>query len=92
MTKLLFYFGVILVFSVLTMWEVCLLKGMGIDILGRLTISSQTKKKLVFFFEALGAIAFIVAQPILFTVLLVWAAQNTDLKSLQMLTNALGFR
>jgi hypothetical protein len=86
----------IVAFSVLTMWEVSALKKIGIDILGRLSISSRSEKKLAFFFEAFGAIAFIVAQPILFTVLLVWAVKNVDSDTIQksslMLLNALGIR
>jgi hypothetical protein len=75
LTVLLFFF-IIVIFSLLTVWEILLLRRAGFDIFGHLKLSYQTGKSGKFFFEALGVVAFIIAQPIILTWLLVWLSNN----------------
>ncbi|MCX5864580.1 MAG: hypothetical protein NTW42_05860 [Deltaproteobacteria bacterium] len=73
MELLLLLFSFVVFFSILTIAELLILKKSGFDIVAHLRISHQTGKNTQFFFEALGVIAFILGQPILFTSLVVWA-------------------
>jgi len=73
MVLLLILFVFVILFSLLTVAELAILRKLGFDIIAHLKVSHSTGKKGKFFFEAFGAIAFIIFQPALLTYLLVWA-------------------
>lgn len=73
MELLLVIFGIVVVFSILTLLELWALKHLGFDVVGHLRVTKQSGKDVKFFFEAFGAVAFVVAQPILLTATTVWA-------------------
>lgn len=59
--------------SLLTTYEVIILKKMGFDIVAHLKGSWDSGKKAKFAFEAFGIIAFILMQPVILTATIVWA-------------------
>lgn len=73
MELLLVLFGIVVVFSILTLLELWVLKHLGFDVVGHLRVTKQSGKNVKFFFEAFGAVAFVVVQPILLTATTVWA-------------------
>lgn len=73
MELLLVMFGIVTFFSLLTLAELWFLKLLGFDVIAHLRLTSQTGKKGRFLFEAFGAIAFVVAQPIILTATTVYA-------------------
>ena len=77
MELLLVMVGIVVVFSLLTLVELWVLKHLGFDVVGHLRVTKQSGKNLKFFFEAFGAVAFVVAQPILLTATTVWAFTET---------------
>lgn len=83
--------AIVLVFSVLSVFELVYLKKKGIDVLAHLEISRTQGRKGKFFFEAVGAIAFVLGQPILLTALVVWASKNVNLAITNSLMNLLQF-
>jgi ABC-type uncharacterized transport system fused permease/ATPase subunit len=64
----LFAGGLIVLFVFLTLFEVWFAAWMGFDIIAHLQVS-KSEGELKFFFEAFGVIAFVLFQPIVFTVL-----------------------
>src|SRR5262245_3150254 len=67
----------LIVFVLLTMFELWVLKKLGFDVMGRLEMTYREGKTLKFFFQAFGAVAFIMAQPVLFAFL--FSKISTDL-------------
>lgn len=61
------------IFSLIAVAEVAFLKWLGFDIIAHLRMTHQSGKATKFYFEAFGVIAFILAQPVLFTAVVVWA-------------------
>ncbi|MEX0941056.1 MAG: hypothetical protein WD002_00755 [Pseudomonadales bacterium] len=92
MELLLVMTGIVAFFSILTILELWVLTKMGVDVIGHLRITRETGKNMKFFFEAFGALAFVVAQPIILTSLTIWAfaeARPYLENSLQMLQQAI---
>ena len=58
-------------FSLLTIGELWILKLMGFDLIAHLKTTYTAGSGTEFYLEAFGAIAFIVGQPIVFTILLI---------------------
>jgi hypothetical protein len=75
MARLIVLALIIIAFSLLKVFEVFLLSWLGFDIIGHLKITYD-KDGAKFFFEAAGVVAFIMAQPIIFFVLVVWGARK----------------
>jgi hypothetical protein len=75
---LLALFLIITAFSLLTVWEVNKLREAGFDVVAHLKITNNSGKKWKFFFEAVGVVAFVIGQPIVLTILLVWATNNIN--------------
>ncbi|OGI67078.1 MAG: hypothetical protein A2W18_06665 [Candidatus Muproteobacteria bacterium RBG_16_60_9] len=73
MQLLLLLFSFVVFFSLLSVAELFILKKLGFDVMAHLRLLYETGKKIQVFFEAFGAIAFILVQPVLFTSLVVWA-------------------
>ena len=83
--------AIVLLFSVLTVVELVYLKRKGIDILAHLEVSRSQGRNGKLFFEAVGAIAFVLGQPILLTALVVWASNNINLALTRSLVDVLQF-
>ena len=84
--------GIVAFFSVLTLIELWVLKALGFDVIGHLRITRETGKKVKFYFEAFGALAFVVAQPVILTALTMWAygeARPYFLESVRALNQAI---
>ena len=79
MELLLVIFGIVVVFSLLTLIELWVLKHLGFDVIGHLLLTKDSGRDAKFLFEVFGAVAFIVAQPILLTATTVWAFTETRL-------------
>lgn len=77
MQLLLAIFGIVVSFSLLTLAELWVIKRLGFDVIGHLRLTKESGKNLKFFFEAFGAVAFVVAQPMLLTATTVWAFEST---------------
>jgi hypothetical protein len=75
MGKLIVLALIIVVFSVVTIAEVLVLQAFGLNIIAHLN-TSYDKGGTQFYFEAAGVVAFILAQPIIFFVLIVWGAST----------------
>ncbi len=73
MKPLIVIFLFVLLFSLLTVWEIILLKKAGFDIVAHLRVTYETAKKIKLFFEAFGVIAFVLIQPFVLTAIVVWA-------------------
>ncbi|WP_041415880.1 hypothetical protein [Shewanella halifaxensis] len=63
----------IIICVVLTIVELLFLKKLGFDVVAHMEIKLEKGENVKFFFEACGVIAFIIGQPILFMILVVWA-------------------
>ena len=63
---------VIVLFSLVTVVEVWVVKRMGFDIFGHLKVVSESGPGMQFYLEAFGVAAFIMGQPIILTILLIW--------------------
>ena len=73
MKTLIVIFLMLIAFALLTLYEVFALRKRGIDIFGHLSATWQAGDGTKFAFQAFGVIAFLLGQPILLTVVLVWA-------------------
>ena len=58
--------GILILFVVLTIVELWVLKRLGFDLLAHLQLTLKEGKTTKFFFEAFGAVAFIMVQPFAF--------------------------
>jgi hypothetical protein len=74
--SILFMVGVIAFFSLLTLVELWALKALGYNVLGHLKGTLEAGKNIQFTFEALGVLAFIVGQPIIFSLLLIFLVRK----------------
>ena len=73
MQALIVIFVFVFLFSVLTAVELILLKRNGVDIVAHMKATYDSGKNVKFFFEAFGAIAFVLIQPVVLTATAVWA-------------------
>lgn len=80
-------FVLTLIFAAFTVFELFVLKLLGMDIVAHLKISRESKNTTKFYFEAFGAIAFVIGQPVLFMVLIVWAFGQVNPEILNSLQN-----
>ena len=87
MKVILTFFGIVLVFSLLTVYELILLRRAGFDIIAHLKVTHDQGPGYKLFFEAFGVIAFVLVQPLALTALVVWAANNVSPQILQSLLN-----
>lgn len=78
MRVMLTLFGIVLVFSLLTVYELILLRHAGFDIIARLKVRHDQGPGYRFVFETFGVITFVLLQPIVLTALVVWATNNLN--------------
>jgi hypothetical protein len=63
---LLWSLGILVFFVVLTIVELLVLRRMGFDLIAHLQLTLKEGKTKKFFFEAFGAVAFVMVQPFAF--------------------------
>jgi len=66
---------VIVIFSAIPIAELWLLKLMGFDVIAHLQATSAEGSDVQFYFEAFGAVAFVIAQTVILTMLLIWGVK-----------------
>lgn len=58
---------VIIIFSLVPIGELWLLKQLGLDVIAHMQAASSEDSNIIFYFEAFGAVAFILAQTVILT-------------------------
>ncbi len=81
----------VLGFSVLTVGELVYLRTKNVDILAHLQVTRTEGRRVKVFFEAVGAVAFVLGQPVLLTALVVWASNHMNPEVMRSMMNFLDF-